>query len=356
MLRVYKKIDHKVFKVQDLVTFLVEEVFCKADKQRSITKLKANLTLEKLYNNKNSDWFKKQVDDIYIKSRELTLDERKTFIEIFTCNNNIENLCNNPSSRKSLDLLSYKISDTVIAFFKELYDRLLKWVDIESEYGSKKEYYNDLIDENDFKFCPCCGYGNIETVYDKGHSAFDHYLPVKHYPFSVINFYNLFPLCYQCNSGAKSSKDVLESNKKIFYPFNINHPSITFKMDIDSKSLIKFLEKVKKNDRPNSDDLKILPICDSACQEQVESWEEVYEIKQRYFGQAATFAISWMDDVREKQRKTKKTLTDCFDDIIEDDSNKHLGFLKSPFLKELKKYDSLIEAYEETRSSSIINH
>lgn len=321
---------------------------------RELTKLKTNIILEKLYTNKNSDWFKNQVNNIYVKCRELSVDERNTFIEIFNCNNEIENLCINPSSRKSLSLLSSKISDAIIAFFKELYDRLLKWVDIEKEYGSKKQYYDDLIDENDFKFCPCCGYGNIETVYDKGHSAFDHYLPVKHYPFSVINFYNLFPLCYQCNSGAKSSKDVLESNKKIFYPFSSVHPSITFEMKIKAKSLTKFLEKVKKKDRPTEDDLKVSPIYDKRYSEQVNSWDEVYEIGQRYFGQTATFAVSWMDDVREKQRKTKKSLSDCFDDIIEDDSNKHLGFLKSPFLRELKNYDSFIEAYEETRKSTKI--
>lgn len=354
MLRVYKKIDHKIFELQDLIKFLVEDVFFKADKQRCITKLKNHPILVKLYENKKSTWFKTQVEIIYRNCKDLTNEERITFLEVFTKNNEIENLCNNPTQRKSLSLLSAKISNVMIDFFKELYSTLLKWVDIENEYGTKKDYYDDLIYENDFKFCPCCGYGNIETIYDKGHSAFDHYLPIKHYPFSVINFYNLFPLCYQCNSGAKASKDILESNKKVFYPFSSIHPLITFEIKIQSKSLIKFLEKVKKDDKPNNTDLKIFPIHDFIYNEQIESWDEVYEIKQRYFGQAATFAISWMDDVRKKHRKTKKTFSDCFDDVIDDDSNKHLGFLKSPFLSELKSHNSFIEAYEETRNSTKI--
>lgn len=61
-----------------------------------------------------------------------------------------------------------------------------------------------------------------------------------------------------------------------------------------------------------------------------------------------------MDDLREKQRRTNKTLVECFDEIIVDDSNKNLGFLKSPYLTALKKYDSFIEAYEESKASTII--
>lgn len=354
MLRVYKKVDSKIFEVQDLIKMLVEDVFCKADKQRAITKLKASPMLLKLYENKKSDWFKKQVDEIYKKFKELTQDEKNTFLEVFNCNNEIEKLCNSPKDRKPLTLLSSKISVLTIEFFKELYDKLLKWVDVESEYGSKKSYYDDLIYENDFKSCPCCGYGNIETVYDKGHSAFDHYLPVKHYPFSVINFNNLFPLCTHCNSGAKSSKDILVKNKKVFYPFNSVHPEITFSVTLNSKNLIKFLTKVKKDDKPINSDLKVFIECDKKYKEQIQSWNEIYEIEQRYFGQIATNAISWMDDVREKHRKTKKKLLDCFDEIIGDDSNKHLGFLKAPYLADLKKYDSFIEAYEETRNSTKI--
>lgn len=355
MLRVYKKIDHKIFEVQDLVKFLVEDVFCKADKQKVITKLKLNPILYKIYNNKNSNWFKNQVDIIYISCKDLTSDERNTFVEIFNSNNDIKKLCNDPSSRKSLSLLSNKISEAVISFFKELYDRLLKWVDIENEYGTKKDYYDELIWESNHNTCPCCGYGNIRTIYDKGHSAFDHYLPLKHYPFSVINFYNLFPLCDYCNSGVKSSSDILKKNKRVFYPFNNSHPEINFEVKINSMSLIKFLEKVKMKDKPEENkDLKVSILCEEKYCEEIQSWDETFKIGSRYFGQIATNAVSWMDDVREKQRKTKKTLSSCFKDIIEEDSNKHLGFLKSPFLSELKKYDSFIEAFEETRTSSII--
>lgn len=354
MLRAYKKIDHKIFEVQDLVKFLVEEVFSKADRQRCKTKLKCNAVLLKLYENDKSDWFQKQVDEIYSKCKELTTDEKNFFYAIFNRNNQIEHLCKNPSERLEISLLSPKISNLVVDFFKELYDRILRWKDIEKEYGSKKDYYDALIHENSYTFCPCCGFGNIQTIYDKGHSAYDHYLPIKHYPFSVINFDNLFPLCNDCNSGAKSSKDILEKNKKVFYPFDSAHPQISFNVKLDSKKLVKFLYKVKLEDKINDSDLQLLTICDDTYIEEIETWNETFEINQRFFAQIATYAVPWMDDLREKQRRTNKTLLECFDEIIVDDSNKHLGFLKSPYLTALKKYDSFIEAYEESKASTII--
>jgi hypothetical protein len=354
MLRVYKRIDHKIFRVQDLLKFLVEEVFCKADRQICYTKLKGNSILKKLYENDDSDWFKTQTENIYKQCKKLTDDEKDILREVFERNNEIEYLCNNPSKRKPLTLLSSKISKSIIDFFKEIYDRLLEWVDIKNEYGTKKEYYDDLIWENGFNACPCCGFGNIKTVYDRGHSAFDHYLSIMYYPFSVANFNNLFPLCTDCNSGAKSSSDILKKNKKVFFPFSSIHPEITFEANVDSKNLFKFLAKVKKEERINDNDLKLTIQCDVVYKEQIESWDDIFGINQRYFGQIATNAIAWMDDVRGKRRESGKPLQECFDAIIRDDSNKPLGFLKSPFLSELKKYNSLIEAIEEVSGSSKI--
>lgn len=357
MLRTYKRIDHKIFQVQDLINFLVEEVFYKADKKhKCLTKIKSNLLLNKLYENKKSDWFKTEVEIIYSAFTDLTMKEKEIFIEVYKKNNQIAYLCNHPTERESLELINSDVLPLLISFFQELYDKLLKWKDIVDQYGTKKNYYDELIEENEFNSCPCCGYGTIQTVYDKGHSAFDHYLPLKHYPFSVVNFNNLFPLCTDCNSSNKSSKDILKKNKKVFYPFNTSHPQILFEIKINPKSLMKFLTKIKGKDRINSNDLKVIIKTEDAFLEETESWNDIYGINQRHFGQTATNAVSWMDDVRKQFRKKEKELTECFNDIISNDSNKHLGFLKSPYLSELKKFDSFIEAFEEVSGSALINN
>lgn len=357
MLRAYRPINNKIFQIQDLLNYLVQEVFYKADKKhKCFTFIKSNSLLKKLYENKRSNWFKIEVEKIYLAFTALTDDEKNTFIEVFKKNNQIEYLCNHPSEKASLDLINSKVLPLLINFFEELYDKLLNWKDIKDEFGSKKEYYDELIEENEFNSCPCCGYGSIQTIYDKGHSAFDHYLPLKHYPFSVVNFNNLFPLCTECNSGNKSSSDILGKNKKVFYPFNTLHPEILFVVNVNPKSLIKFLTKIKGNNRININDLKIKINFDSTYSEEMESWNEIFGINQRYFGQIATNAVNWLDDVRKQYRKKEKNLNVCFDDIISNDSNKHLGFLKSPYLTELKKYDSLIHAFEEVSGNSVIKN
>jgi hypothetical protein len=355
MLRVYKRIDHKIFQIQDLIDLLVEEVFYKASKtEKCLSKIKSNFLLNNLYENKKSNWFKTEVEKIYAAFTLLTKEEKDIFIKVYKKNNQIEYLCSHPSEKESLELINSSVLPLLVSFFQQLYDRLLKWKDIIDQYGTKKNYYDDLIEENEFNSCPCCGYGTIQTIYDKGHSAFDHYFPLKHYPFSVVNFNNLFPLCTDCNSSNKSSKDILKKNKKVFHPFNTEHPQILFEIKIDPKSLVKFLTKVKGKDRISKHDLKIIILTDDTYLEETESWNDIYGINQRLFGQTATNAVSWIDDVRKQFRKKEKNLTECFDEIISNDSNKHLGFLKSPYLYELKNFNSFIEAFEEVSGNSVI--
>lgn len=351
MLYNYQKIEHKIFKVQDLLRNLVVEVICKADNNDCFSKLEPYPILIKLYENKRSDWFKTSIENIYKQSKKMDDDERTKLIDVFDNNNNIEYLCLNPTKRLPVSDIKLEVSILLVDFFLELYKKFLSWKDVFSEFGTKKEYYDDLIWDYEFNYCPGCGYGIVKNVYDKGHSAYDHYLPLKHYPFSAVNFNNLFPLCTDCNSDSKGEKDILKKKKKIFYPFNNHHPKIDFNVTVEPKSLFKYINKKK---RINKTELKINVVCDSKYEEELESWDYIFEIGTRYFGQVAQNGKSWLGDVLEKQRKSKSAIEKCFDTIIDDDSNKHLGFLKSPFLSELKNYDSLIEAINESSNSSRI--
>jgi len=352
MLYNYQKIEHKIFKVQDLIRNLVVEVICKADNNDCFSKLKPYPILVKLYENNRSDWFKTSIENIYKQSKKMDDNERAKLIDVFDNNNNIEYLCLNPTKRLPVSSIKQEVSVLLVDFFLELYKKFLSWKDVFSEFGTKKEYYDDLIWDYEFNYCPSCGYGIIKNVYDKGHSAYDHYLPLKHYPFSAVNFNNLFPLCTDCNSDSKGEKDILMKKKKIFYPFNNNHPKIDFNVTVEPKSLFKY---INKKERINKTELKINVVCDSKYEEELESWDYIFEIGKRYFGQVAQNGKSWLGDVLEKQRKSKSTIVKSFDTIIHDDSNKHLGFLKSPFLSELKDYDSLIEAINESSNSSKIH-
>ena len=167
------------------------DVFCKANNQSCYSKL--NDDLKSLYNNANSDWFKNSIEEIYSIIKDVE-DDRDNLKLIFENNNKIEYLCFNPKEILRLESLSENLVDKIKPFFKELYKRILGWEFIKNKYGTKKSYYNDLITKSDLIFCPCCGFGLLKPISNKGYSAFDHYLPLAHYPFSVINFENLFPL------------------------------------------------------------------------------------------------------------------------------------------------------------------
>lgn len=352
MLRAYTPIKDSIFDAHKLIEYLVIEVWCKADNQRCRTKL--NDELKNLYDNTRLEWFKKSLNTIYRVSKTLSRAEKTAFKTAFQANNNIKDLCSNPSNRVPINTLNKELLKVIIPFFKELYNSFLKWKDVQTKYGSKKSYYDKLITSNKLKYCPCCGFGQIKTIYDDGHSPFDHYLPLKHYPFSVVNFNNLIPLCTICNSDNKGETDILKKNKKVFYPLNKAHKKIEIKVDIEAKVFQKIIVKINKSDKLDKKDVAVKFSTNS---EEITSWDKIFDIKNRYFGQIANNRENWLNDVREVFRnKDIKTANyeKAFDMVIKLDSNKELGFLKTPFLNKMRSFTSLIEAYEEVTGDYII--
>jgi len=343
MLKTYKPLKHKIFGAHKLIEHLVVEVWCKADANNYYDKLNDEL---KILNDKN-EWFRDNLNEIYEVCKTLSLQAKADFETAFLTNNKISELCTNPSMKIDLSTLDENLMTLSIPFFKELYKRFLSWVDVKNRYGSKKEYYDDLKKNSGFDFCPCCGYGQIKTIYDKGHSAFDHYLPLKYYPFSVVNFYNLIPLCSECNSDNKGETDILEDGKKVFYPINESHPEIKIDYDISSTSFKEIVIKIKSTDKLDN---KHINVKFNIVSDEMGSWDATFNIKTRYFGQVASNRGSWLGDVREAYRDpdvNTPTFEHAFDRVIKTDANKYQGFLKSPYLNRMKSFSSLIEALEE---------
>jgi len=347
MLKAYQPIRHKISGAHKLLEFLVLKVWCKADNKSCESKLNANL--KALYDNSHidDDSFKKPVKKIYSICKGLSVAEIKAFKKAFVTNNKIKELCNDPSKAIPLATLNNDLADEVIPFFKTLYKSFMSWKFIKDTYGTKKEYYDKLITKNGFKFCPCCGFGTIKTIYDKGHSPYDHYLPLKHYPFSVVNFKNLVPLCTECNSDYKGETDILKAGKKVFYPINSSHIEINIDYAISSNS---FRYIIIKTNSTNKLSRKHIEVLFNVSGEEINSWDSTFDIKSRYFGQVANNRESWLNDVRETYRDSDintPTFEHAFDKVIKSDANKYQGFLKSPYLNRMKSFSSLIEAMEE---------
>lgn len=349
MLKVYKRIENDIFKAHKLIEYLVNEVWCKADNQRYKTKLNEELkVLVAKY-----DWLDKHIKDIYKISKDLSPEQKSNFKTAFIVNNKIEALCNGEVEAIPLTSLDKNLVDALTPFFEELYTKFLGWALVYNKYGKKKAYYDKLLLENDFVFCPCCGFGDIKTYYSKGHSPFDHYLPLKHYPFSAINFDNLFPMCHICNSDNKGEDDIIKSGQRVFYPFFSPHPEIKVNVKLEKKSLSKLITKIESKGEKLTD--KDIEVSLTPNTEKVISWDKIFSIKDRYFGKIADHRISWIDDVRSMYRKDHiDSYAKAFDEVIQDDSNKYLGFLKAPYLENLKAYNHLVQAMSEVSGDHLI--
>lgn len=358
MLRVYKPVNHKIKNVHKLMEYLVVEVWCKAD--RKLPKTRLNTELKSIYENKDYEWFKNSVDNIYalFKDKSLSQAEKDKFQKTFLHNNEIEKLCNGSNAPVYSEDFHPLIKDAVVNFFSELYTKFLGWKDIRDNYGNKKDYYDILVSKtNRFKECPCCGYGDLKTWFSDNRSAFDHYLPIKHYPLSSVNFDNLAPICDDCNGrGVKGEKDILSSGKKIaFYPFSKVHSAIDISVDFDN-SIIPFIIDELKDEKFEK---KAFQIKYSITSTEVEVWNKIYKIESRYQGKLADNKCGWFRKAKNIYGSLKDEIplynaNKAIDFVIKNDQEESLSFLKVAYLKKIKTIPSLLKAIEEVTGSSVM--
>lgn len=359
MLRVYKPINHKIKNVHKLMEYLVVEVWCKAD--RKLPKTRLNAELKSIYENKDYEWFKNSVDNIYalFKDKNLSQAEKDKFQKTFLNNNEIEKLCNGSNTPVYSEDFHPILKNEIVHFFSQLYTRLLKWKDIETLYGTKWSYYRQLVSkENKFLYCPCCGYGSLQTWFSDGPSAFDHYLPIKHYPLSSINFDNLAPICDDCNGRrVKGEKDILsKGKKKAFYPFSKIRSDIYVSVDFNS-SIIPFIVNDLNDEKF---DKKAFQINYSIFSQEVEVWNKIYKIESRYQGKLADNKCGWFRKAKNIYGSLKHQIpgynaSKAIDFVIKNDKEENLSFLKAAYLDKIKTFPPLLKAIEEVSGSSDIN-
>ena len=128
-------------------------------------------------------------------------------------------------------------------------------------------------------------------------------------------------------------------------------------VSVDSKVFPKLIKETDAlNDKVKPDEIKVdFNLKD----DRIESWDRVFDIRNRYFERIATNRVGWFKKVDKRFKKDKSripgySVNDAFDDIIEDDSDDQLGFLKSPYLKSLKSHSHLTKAIMEVSGDSVI--
>lgn len=335
MLRLYKPLeDHEIFKLHAILEHLVCSVWCEACDDDCNSKISDDF--KDAYN--TYDWLKLKIDEIYEICKSITDDEKEAIKEAFTINNEIEKLCNGESHPKYLNDLPDVVEDKMKPLMVDFYEILLERKKVP---GSKQDYYQRLIDKNEFQYCPCCGYMPIESRDSNYREPYDHYLPKSKYPFLSVNFKNLVPLCHKCNSDRKGTKDPIENEGKAFYPFSDNTHNIDIHFQLDKTKDLRTLKRV---------DLEVYLIGET---DKIETWDRLFDIKERYNDETRGFTKSLLERIKRRHSeflKVDATLSyiDSLNKVIADyefDKYEDMKFLKIPLMEELKNCHELIEVY-----------
>lgn len=372
----YKYVSHKIEKLQEYLDFLFYKVWLKANGKFDSSKLNGNAELKKIYedlHHSDSKWahfFNSHIENIYKEFLKLDKKERRKFKKWYKINNNIEALCTN----KKKNVLKY---DQLEADYPDL-SKLLKTFYMKL-YGSespfnlavfgnlkdlKKDHYKKFIEENfdgHEGICPFCGLNSIMGNDHEHLEAYDHYLPKSVYPFSAINFKNLVPTCNQCNSYYKKEKKLVEnydplskkdSRRKAFYPYSKYDWEVLFDINLDHSDI----------DNLKREEVEIDLICKGR-HEEIESWEEVYGLKERYIAKILNKRSGkrWFSDVVDSIHNARKTMNNP--DLTyeqwyqqklseaEADPIADVNFLKKAFLQECKQIGAFDKYFTDTENN-----
>lgn len=344
MLRLYRPITHDIFKLHKILEYLVCSVWCEAEPETTFESL-VNDELKTILRYKvNKDYsFLQKVEYIYEIFSGLSPVQKQATRDAFKTNNEIERLCSKTLKPIYLSDLPDIVETEIKSLFEWCYNELLDKAKVS---GDKLDYYKELIEENDFQYCPCCGLIDFEshTPENEVREANDHYLPKSIYPFASVNFQNLVPLCYKCNSDRKSTKDPIENLRVAFYPFSINPQNISISIEID---------KSKDLDSLLRGDLTISLIGET---EKVETWNWLFEIDTRYNDKIRPRVKTFLRELKNRFRQQKKdnpalTFEEIIDreiELYEEDKFSDWKFLKIPFLTELKNRTDILNAINNT--------
>lgn len=319
-----------------MLEHLVCSVWCEACDDACSTKL--NAVFREIYD--SYDWLKTEIDEIYELCKKLSPEEKQSIKDAFVTNNEIEKLCNGEAAPIYLTELPEVVKDKMKPLLVDFYETLLERKKVP---GTKQDYYQKLIDENDFRYCPCCGLILFESKDSKFREAFDHYLPKAHYPFLSVNFKNLVPLCHKCNSDRKGEKNPIENKKTAFYPYSNDHNhsiQISFRLDTtkDLGSLVR-------------GDIEIYMRGEN---EKIETWDRLFDIKERYNDTTRGLIKTHLKKIKRMHKifcdgRENWTYISTLDELIadyENDKYEDFKFLRIPLMKELKKCTQLIDVYD----------
>lgn len=345
MWKQYNYIEHRIQGLQNFVDYLFQDVLFHAPEHQAedLMEVVDNPT-QKLLGEVKKYKFYEQLSKLYDGCK--TLDEVKvhSLRMAYRNNNQIEGLCRGevkPFRFKDLQKEHADDEDwkallkSLKNFCNDFYTEHINLKAFQDRYGSMSEYYNTLV-KND-SMCHCCGIEHVLTEDNIPRDAFDHYLPKSLYPFASLNFHNLVPTCYHCNSSYKMESDTLfvkqgrkETQVKAFVPF-LNGDAPSYEIYVNVEMTTRY-----KREETKIEDINVICSCPEY-PEECDNWMRIYKIKERYSSYCHRLEnLCLINDMIELSF-SDPTYAKMEIEKMERNLNIHENFLLTPFVRAVFK-------------------
>jgi hypothetical protein len=293
---------------------------------------------------------------IFEEYKQLHKSSRDLITLGFRNNNLIEKLCAGEIEPIHYIDIPEPLRAHLEDLFIYLYTGVLNRETFISQHCEMKSHFRASRELNKkYKFCPFCGLYPLSTKYDDYRDDYDHYLPKTKYPFNSVNFKNLVPMCDKCNKKYKKTKDPLfkeddrNKRRKAFYPYDQLIDSLEFNVTVVNQGKIPIIDDV----------LNIEITSTLGRNEEIECWNDVFEVKKRYIDKIKDNIEIWMgfffEHIYKKERnKPGFNFSEIFEDYIQDLEMFHFedqNFLKVAALKCLASVYELEEILNDTLSA-----
>lgn len=217
------------------------------------------------------------------------LQDKVAFRDEFLNNNNIRLLCND-SSVNIISTINWEIEENLKKFFLYCYSVLDSKMYCNDQVNEKaRKEYDELFRAVNKYVCPFCGLNQYPNVNATQRADFDHYIYKGDYPLSSANMENLVPMCVECNRDVKKTKNILFNNSRTyaFYPYD-DIPEINFELLCLQEPTMDFNNKGEWS-------ILITPnITNNIIEQKIETWDRVFNIKQRYINDIKEFHEEWI--------------------------------------------------------------
>ena len=267
---------------------------------------------------------------------KLPTNRKAEIIQEFRSYNSVKEICNviTPVSSHWRDSTYPDFRKTTQTLFIFMYEETLAKVSYKNFSGeSIKDHYNTYRQTYSISMCPFCGLEDYKDLHDEltARDAYDHYLDKARYPFAAVNPENLFPMCYECNSGSKKSQDILHEDKTNIRRVAPYPPDDEFQISIRIDDA--FMQDISVS-------ITLINTSNPNVVAKFNTWLTVFQIRQRYEGRVKKKKQDWLADISaslnpatlstDLLQSLKTSYENCLDSLDIRKQREH--HLKAPFL------------------------